>query len=255
MPTPLTPSIIAHRGDMTHAPENTLVAFASAIAKGVDGVELDVHPTADGELVVHHFFGLGSTNNGTGLVGEHTLAELKQLDAGGWFAPQFAGERIPTLAEVFDLCKGKCRLEVDMKGSGFSFLHNVIREVVRFDLIEDVELTTAHYALLAHAKHINSLLRTGTFFYQPPEWMPLRLAQQHALDWAKLFDIQVLHLNLSLITETFVDSLHRARFIAYGSNLEAEEEMRLALGRGIDSFSTGNLEVAIQTRNHFLRAI
>ena len=113
-----TPLIIAHRGDMAHAPENTLAAFASAIAKGADGVELDVHLTADGELIVHHFFGLGFTNNGVGLVCERTLAELKALDAGSWFDAKFAGEKLPTLAEVFDLCKGKCRLEVDMKGSG-----------------------------------------------------------------------------------------------------------------------------------------
>ena len=59
-----------------------------------------------GELVVHHFFGLGHTNNGVGLICERTLA------AGSWLDPKFAGERIPTLAEVFDLCKGKCRFEM-----------------------------------------------------------------------------------------------------------------------------------------------
>ena len=179
------PQVIAHRGDLTHAPENTLAAFASAIAKGVDGVELDVHPTADGELIVHHFYGLGFTNNGAGLVSETTLRDLKQLDAGSWFAPKFAGETLPTLAEVFDLCKGKCRLEVDMKGSSLKFLQRVIQEVERFDWVDDVELTTDHHALLVHAKRINPRLRTGTFFYQPPDWMPLRLAQQHAFDKAK----------------------------------------------------------------------
>jgi glycerophosphoryl diester phosphodiesterase len=249
---PIRPLIIAHRGDMAHAPENTLAAFASAIAKGVDGVELDVHPTADGELIVHHFYGLGFTNNGAGLVSETLLSDLKQLDAGSWFDAKFAGERLPTLAEAFDLCKGKVRLEVDMKGSGLKFLQRVIQEIERFDLVDEVELTTDHHALLVHAKRINPRLRTGTFFYQPPDWMPLRLAQQHAFDKAKLFDIQVTHLNAALITPEFVSKLHSAGLMAYGSNLETADEMRVCLARGvdsIDSFSTGDIETAIRIRD------
>lgn len=138
-----------------------------------------------------------------------------------------------------------------MKGSGLAFLRRVVAEVVQFDLVDDVELTTAHYAVLVHAKRINPRLCTGTFFYQPPDWMPIRLAQQHALDWAKLFEIQVVHLNLSLITESFVGALHDENLIAYGSNLEAEEDIHKALACGIDSFSTGNLSIAVQTRNRF----
>ena len=141
--------------------------------------------------------------------------------------------------------KGKCRLEVDMKGSGLNFLQRVIQEVEQFDLVDDVELTTDHHALLIHAKRINPSLRTGTFFYQPPEWMPLRLAQQHALDSAKLFDIQVVHLHASLITPAFVDKLHGENLVAYGSNLETPDDMRACLAHGIDSFSTGNLEAAL----------
>ena len=174
---------------------------------------------------------------------------MKQLDAGSWFNPKFAGEKLPTLAEVFDLCKGMCRLEVDMKGSGLKFLQRVIQEIERFDLVDEVELTTDHHALLAHAKRINPRLRTGTFFYQPPDWMPLRLAQQHAFDRAKLFDIQVVHLNVALITPEFVDKLHGEGLVAYGSNLETADEMRVCLARGIDSFSTGDIETAIRARD------
>jgi glycerophosphoryl diester phosphodiesterase len=78
------PLVIARTGDVENAPENTLPAFESAISRGADGIELDVHLTADGELVVQHFYNLGTTDNGEGLVGEHTLAELKALDSGGW---------------------------------------------------------------------------------------------------------------------------------------------------------------------------
>lgn len=246
------PLVIARTGDVEKAPENTLPAFESAISRGADGLELDVHLTVDGELVVHHFYNLGTTDNGEGLVSEHTLAELKALDSGSWFDRQFAGESKPTLSEVFELCRGKAKLEVDLKDSGIGFLGKVVEEVERFDLVGDVELTTAHYPLLTQIKKFNSELRTGTFFYEPPNWMPVRLAQTHILDWANLLGIAVVHLNIALITADFVDKLHRSNFIVYGSNLDSEEQIQRCLNLGIDSFSTGCLGVALQLRDEFV---
>jgi glycerophosphoryl diester phosphodiesterase len=197
------PLVIACRGDAEHAPENTLPAFESAIAKGADGVELDVHLTADGHLIVHHFYDLGATDDGAGLVGEHALAELRALDSGSWFDPRFAGTKKPTLAEVLELCRGRTRLEMDLKDAGIGFLQQILWEVERFDMMSDVELTTAHYPLLPEARKLAPELRTGTFFYEPPGWMPVRLAQRHALDWAELLGIAVVHLNAALITADF----------------------------------------------------
>jgi glycerophosphoryl diester phosphodiesterase len=245
------PAVIARTGDVENAPENTLPAFENAIVRGADGVEFDVHPTRDGQLVVHHFYSLGATDDGEGLVCEHTLAELTALDSGSWFDQRFAGESKPTLSEVLDLCKGRVRLEVDLKGSSLGFLRQVVAEVERFDLVDDVELTTAHYPLLPHMKKLNPRLRTGTFFYEPPEWMPLRLAQQHIIDWANLLQIWAVHLNIALITADFVDDLHRRGFAVHGSNLDLEEEMRQGLSSGIDSFSTGRLGMALHVRDEF----
>ena len=243
--------VIACRGDREDAPENTIPAFENAISKGADGIELDVHCTVDGELVIHHFFNLGHTDNGKGIVCEHTLAELKSLDSGGWFEKQFYGETKPTLSEVLEYCKGKIRFEIDMKDSSLEFLQRVIREVEKFDLVNDVELTTAHYPLLVHAKKINLQIQTGTFFYEPPEWMPVRIAQKQIIDWAELFGINVVHLNIVLITPEFVDKLHQSGFIVYGSNLDNEEQIQKGLELGVDSFSTGRLETAIRLRNEY----
>jgi glycerophosphoryl diester phosphodiesterase len=248
------PLVIARTGDVEKAPENTLPAFESAISRGADGVELDVHLSADGELVVHHFYSLGTTDNGEGLVSEHTLAELKALDSGGWFDEQFAGEPKPTVSEVFELCKGRARLEVDLKGSSVGFLRKVVGEVERFDLAGDVELTTAHYPLLTQIREFNPELQTGTFFYEPPDWMPVRLAQRHALDWASLLGITVVHLNIALITVDFVDRLHQSGFIVYGSNLDSAEQIQRGLNLGIDSLSTGHLGMAVQLRDEFVRS-
>ena len=99
-----TPMLIAHRGGSLEAPENTMAAFRHAISLGMRSVELDVQLSRDGELVVIHDETLDRTTDGTGAVIEHTFEELRGLDAGVKFGPQFAGERIPTLREVLDLC-------------------------------------------------------------------------------------------------------------------------------------------------------
>jgi glycerophosphoryl diester phosphodiesterase len=87
---------------MLDAPENTLAGFAACIELGL-GLELDVRRSKDGHLVVMHDADVKRTTDGKGLVADLTLAELKKLDAGKWFAPDFAGQRVPTLDEVFAL--------------------------------------------------------------------------------------------------------------------------------------------------------
>lgn len=93
---------VAHRGLLRHAPENTLANFRACLELRL-GFEFDVQRSKDGTLVCVHDDTLERTTNGKGRVGEHTLAELKKLDAGAWFHPRFAGERIPTIDEVLAL--------------------------------------------------------------------------------------------------------------------------------------------------------
>ena len=97
-PLPAHPQFIAHRGGKATTPENTLASFRNAIALGVDYLEFDVQMTADGHLVVIHDDTVDRTTNGTGLVGEMTLDQLRALDAGN-------GEKVPTFAEVIQLAK------------------------------------------------------------------------------------------------------------------------------------------------------
>ncbi len=98
------PMLIAHRGGSLEAPENTLAAFRHAVSVGAKYVELDVQMSSDGALVIIHDDTLDRTTTGSGPVGDRTFEELRQLDAGSHFAPEYAGERIPTLREVLDLC-------------------------------------------------------------------------------------------------------------------------------------------------------
>ena len=126
------PLIIAHRGDLSTAPENTLPAFQRAFAAGADGVELDVRLTRDGRLVVFHDRFLDRTSNGHGLVSRATFAEVRALDVGSWFGPAFKGEKAPTLDEVFELLPHDYLVNVEMKVilKGMKLIARLVAETI-----------------------------------------------------------------------------------------------------------------------------
>ena len=107
MPAPLPfelPPVIGHRGAARIAPENTLAGLRAAAAAGAGCVEFDVKLTADGTAVLFHDDGLERTTDGRGRLRDLPLDALRRLDAGAWFDPRFAGERVPTFAEALALC-------------------------------------------------------------------------------------------------------------------------------------------------------
>ena len=104
-----------HRGNAAECPENTLASFQSAIELGVDLIECDVHRSEDGGLPVIHDHLVDRTTDGSGLVRDFSMAELKRFDAGSWKDPKFAGERIPSLDEVLALASGKAGVAIEIK--------------------------------------------------------------------------------------------------------------------------------------------
>jgi glycerophosphoryl diester phosphodiesterase len=106
--TDMPPLVIAHRGASAAEPENTLRAFELAIKLGAQMIELDLHATRDGQIVVIHDADLSHTTNLKGRVSELTLAEVRRADAG-------KGERVPTLEETLDLAHGRARLYLEIK--------------------------------------------------------------------------------------------------------------------------------------------
>ena len=115
------PLVFGHRGGRKWAPENTLASFRRALAAHADGIELDIHRCATGELIVIHDETLERTTNGAGYVKDKTLAQLKALDAGSWYAPEFKGERLPLLSEVLDAVDGKAIVNVEIKNNPIAY--------------------------------------------------------------------------------------------------------------------------------------
>lgn len=110
------PKVIGHRGAKAYAPENTLESIETAASLGVKWVELDVKLTRDGVPIIFHDDELDRTTNGSGLVAHTDYEDIKQLEAGSWYAESFAGIKIPTLEEAVDiLLKHDLGLNLEIK--------------------------------------------------------------------------------------------------------------------------------------------
>jgi glycerophosphoryl diester phosphodiesterase len=118
---PTRPLIVAHRGLLQHAPENTLANFRACLELRL-GFEFDVERTKDGQLVCIHDNTVDRTTSGKGKVADLTLEEIRRLDAGSWFDPKFAGEKVPTVEEVLALVADHRQkdvlIAVDLKAEG-----------------------------------------------------------------------------------------------------------------------------------------
>ena len=122
------PLVVAHRGLLRHAPENTLTNFRACLELRL-GFEFDVEKTKDGHLICIHDDTVDRTTNGSGKVSDMTLDEIRKLDAGSWFDAKFAGEKVPTIEEVLELVaeyrQHDVLIAVDLKAE------NVAQSVVR----------------------------------------------------------------------------------------------------------------------------
>jgi glycerophosphoryl diester phosphodiesterase len=140
---------MAHRGGMNQTPENTVRALEFSIADGVEWVEVDVRITKDGHHVLFHDAALQSKTGGSGTVRDHTLAEIRALDAGAHFARRFARARILTLAEGLELDRGRVNLYLDVKDVDAAQLARGVikagmtRQVVFYDKPEVLEAIRA----------------------------------------------------------------------------------------------------------------
>ncbi len=148
---------IGHRGDSLFAPENTISSFKSALGKA-DFVELDTYVSLDGVVVVMHDSTVDRTTDGTGSLTSKTLAQIKQLDAGSWFAPAFTGERVPTLEEVITNVVPQAMVLIERKG-GSADAH--MAELRRLGAVSNVVVQCFDWNFLAAMRALDSGIRLG----------------------------------------------------------------------------------------------
>ncbi|SHI21599.1 glycerophosphoryl diester phosphodiesterase [Sporobacter termitidis DSM 10068] len=232
------PAIIGHRGVPHLAPENTMASFKLALESGADGLETDVQMTKDGELVLIHDELLERTTDGTGLVATHTLGELRALDAGGWFSPEFKGERIPTLREFLEFVSGRDLLvNIEIK-SGVVLYPGIEQELIAllraYGVTENVIISSFnHYSLVA-CKEIDGAIKTGILYMcgMVNPWV-----------YAKSIGADALHpLFYSVRSET-IGGMKDSGLLINPYTVDAPRDMRNMIGLGVDSIITNYCDV------------
>ena len=252
---------IAHRGASIAAPPNTLAAFEKAIALGADGIEFDVHLSADGVPVVIHDFAVDTTTNGSGRVADLTLAQLKQLDAGVRFNPAFAGERVPTLGEVLEAVGSRLLLNIELKTTSLrdnGLEQAVIAQVKRHGLDDHVLFSSFNPFSLRRAKRIAPHIPVGllTPLFLPPHrggrgrgLPPYRGGRGRGLPpyrggrgrWAWLaflFPHEARHPEHKMVDARYMAWARRQGYRVNTWTVDDPAEMRRLIGLGVDGIIT-----------------
>jgi glycerophosphoryl diester phosphodiesterase len=232
--------VTAHRGHARAAPENTLSAMRKAIASGADYAEMDVQQTADGKVVLLHDRDLRRVAGLSRRLDELTYDEVRRLDVGSWFGPAFAGERVPTLAEVIRLCRGKIRLNIELKFFGPDRrLAQAVADIVREqDLESDCLVTSLSYDALLEAKQHNPRLRTG-------------LIVAHALGDVSRLDVDALSVRADFLSDDVLRAAHRLGREVHVWTVNDARQMARLMQRGVDNIITSDPDLAIRVRGEW----
>jgi len=156
-PPDSSPLVIAHRGASAEAPENTIASFELALEQGADALAFEVHLSRDEQLVVIDPFTVERTTDGAGTVADHTVRELKRLDAGTWYAPRFRGQRVQTLQEVLERFRDRTRFLIEIRG-GIEVYPNIDDR-----LVSTLEIYEATDRALIQSLDVSTLARIRSF--------------------------------------------------------------------------------------------
>ncbi len=224
--------VMAHRGYSSKAPENTMPAFELAIEAGAGGLELDVHLTKDGEVVVIHDPTLDRTTNGGGSVASFTMEELREFDAGSWFAPAFKGTKLPTLREVLDLIKDRnVLLNVETKTAlGFEHLNDKVAPLLdEYSMWEKTVISSFNHYALVHMKNIRPQARTGILY---------NCALVNPWVYAKSIGASALHPHHMTIIPELVQEAQQQGMMVNVWTVDGEADIERVKLAGVDSIIT-----------------
>jgi glycerophosphoryl diester phosphodiesterase len=239
------PVIFAHRGASVHAPENTLAAFDLAFAHGADAIELDVKLSADGHVVVIHDLTVNRTTGGRGRVRDLKLVELRALDAGSFFSPNFHSEKIPMLEEVFETVGKNLFINVELTNYSTPRDHlveSVCMLVKKFNIQKNILFSSFFASNLSKARS-----------YLPEVPCGLLAAGGLPGAWARSFgfafgDYAALHPNLRDVTPQQVARTHRLNRRLHVWTVNAEADLRRLMEWRVDGVFTDDPRLAVRVR-------
>lgn len=219
--------VIGHRGAAGRAPENTLASVAAALEDGADIVEIDVQETADGQVIVVHDADLMRVGGHPTKIWDGSFDELRAVDIGGWFADEFTGQRVPTLEEVLELCRGRARVDIELKDYGHDErLEERVADIVeRTGMTDQVILMSLSVSMARRMKALR------------PSWTVGLLTAKAVGDLTRA-DADFLAVHTGIASTAFIRRAHRAGREVYVWTVNDQLNMSRMLTRGVDGIIT-----------------
>jgi glycerophosphoryl diester phosphodiesterase len=226
-------AVIAHRGAAGSAPENTLAAVTLAVEQGADIVEIDVQESADGEVIVVHDSDLMRVGGSPLKIWQATADELMQIDVGSWFGPEFRSERVPTLRQVLELCRGRARVDIELKTYG----HNDRLEERVAAIVEGAGMEDDILVMSLSSDLVRSMKALR------PDWT-VGLLTAKALGDLTTSDADFLAVHVGIATPRFIRRAHRAGKEVYVWTVNDAVNMSRMMSRGVDGVITDHPALA-----------
>jgi glycerophosphoryl diester phosphodiesterase len=240
-----TPELIAHRGFSSKAPENTLSSLEAALEAGIESVEFDIHTAACGTPVLFHDPMLGRTTNGVGPLRRRPLAQLKALDAGSWFGPDFSGERIPTLGEALANLRGRVyRVYQDIKGyREMEDLDRMVAITREKEMADSTVFISSDWVIMNRLKRVGPEIRRA---YLVETGDRLQEAMDRAIvDDDALLDVEI---GLALANPERVQEALREGVEVMCWTVNEEAQASTALSMGVTRITTDEVEKLLAWR-------
>jgi glycerophosphoryl diester phosphodiesterase len=233
--------IIAHRGISGSNPENTLLSFTKTIELGINSVELDVHATRDGSLVVIHDKTLDRTTNGNGPVIEKTLNELKTLNAGG-------GQQIPTLQEVLNLFDKKTLINIEIKGENtLDLLVKIITDYVETKKLsyDNFFISSFDQQQLVNFKKLLPQIKLGVL-----------IRKDTIFSWEEILKLKPYSINHSMeaVTVEFIKKAHNYGLKVFVYTVNELEDMIRMQNLGVDGIFSDYPERAVDIKSQHIQS-
>ena len=219
------PLVLAHRGANKVAPQNTIPAFAKALEFNADGIETDVHLSKDGEIVVCHNYTVDETSNGSGLIDELTLSQLKAMDFGSYFNKDFTGVSLPTLSELLDVVRKMKLINIEIKPpkKNNDLVKKVVETINEYGIIENSIVSCFDPECVRLVKEIDSNVKTALLYENDElgnEIMTFGVAK-----YCKQLNVDAAHPHRKLITHKEVVELHNLGMAVNPWTVNLEEEI------------------------------
>jgi glycerophosphoryl diester phosphodiesterase len=252
LPSLLRPLVYAHRGGAALRPENTIVSFDNGLALGADGLELDVHLSRDGVVVVHHDTTLDRTTNAHGPIAAKTAEELARVDAGYSFTTGTSefpyrgqGIAIPTLRDVLARYPST-PLIIELKVNHPDLARQVIDELKRADAVDRVALGSFGWRVLNAARDIEPRIPTGAA-REEVRWALYRSWFHWRLGTTRYRELQVPEVAglTRIVTPRFIDHAHDAGLPVKVWTVNAPADMERLLGWGVDALISDRPDFAV----------